>query len=248
LPHACCCVWHNAPHCLAAPNADEGIPDFWLTAMTNHDMLSEYVTERDAEVLTHLTDVRVVSLTGEHAGSFRLDFTFSQNPFFSNATLSKTFYMEDPDEIVPDRFEGCDIDWAPGKDTTVTLVKRRVADKKGGKKGGGAAVTSTKPCDSFFNFFKCGLRCLHACDTTAWAQRGHCTPPPPIEQESGAERGDPTPTPTPHIATATALLPPTLQPPHCSHQLCNHRTAPTNSATTALLPSLTQDACGARKP
>lgn len=29
---------------------DQGIPDFWLTAMANHDMIGEYVTERDAEV------------------------------------------------------------------------------------------------------------------------------------------------------------------------------------------------------
>lgn len=30
--------------------ADQGIPDFWLTAMANHDMIGEYVTERDADV------------------------------------------------------------------------------------------------------------------------------------------------------------------------------------------------------
>ncbi|KAF8057726.1 NAP1 [Scenedesmus sp. PABB004] len=137
--------------------ADEGIPDFWLTAITNHDMLGEYVTERDAEVLRHLADVRVATLTGEHAGSFRLEFEFSQNPHFTNKVLEKTFYMENPDEIVPDKFIGCTIDWAsPGADTTVTTVKKRVADKKGGRggKGGGLTVSSTKPCDSFFNFFK----------------------------------------------------------------------------------------------
>jgi hypothetical protein len=35
-------------------------------------------------VLAYLTDVRVASLTGEDAGSFKLSFTFAQNPFFSN--------------------------------------------------------------------------------------------------------------------------------------------------------------------
>lgn len=134
---------------------DAGIPDFWLTALTNHDMVGEYVTERDAEVLAYLSDVRVRTLTGEDAGSFALDFAFRQNPFFTNEVLTKTFYMEDPDEIVPDRFVGCDIDWAPGKDTTVQQVKKRVGGgKKGGGGGKGVTVTSTKPCDSFFNFFK----------------------------------------------------------------------------------------------
>lgn len=32
--------------------------------------------------------------------------------------LEKTFYMENPDEIVPEKFVGCTIDWAAGKDTT----------------------------------------------------------------------------------------------------------------------------------
>jgi hypothetical protein len=64
--------------------ADEGIPDFWLTAMANHDMIGEYVTERDAEVLSHLRDVRHISLTGDDAGSFKVEFHFNKNPFFTN--------------------------------------------------------------------------------------------------------------------------------------------------------------------
>jgi hypothetical protein len=64
--------------------ADEGIPDFWLTAMANHDMIGEYVTERDAEVLSHLRDVRHISLTGDDAGSFKVEFHFDNNPFFTN--------------------------------------------------------------------------------------------------------------------------------------------------------------------
>lgn len=66
--------------------------------------------------------------------------------------------MENPDEIVPDKFVGCKIDWLPGKDTTVTQTKKKVKDSKGGnkggKKGGSMTVTQTKPCQSFFNFFK----------------------------------------------------------------------------------------------
>jgi hypothetical protein len=38
-----------------------------------------------AKALAYLTDVRVESLTGEDAGSFKLVFSFAQNPFFSNA-------------------------------------------------------------------------------------------------------------------------------------------------------------------
>eukprot|EP00879_Flechtneria_rotunda_P006760 GHRR01007104.1.p1 GENE.GHRR01007104.1~~GHRR01007104.1.p1 ORF type:complete len:348 (+),score=127.01 GHRR01007104.1:91-1134(+) len=131
---------------------DEGIPDFWLTAITNHEMVGEYVTEKDAEVLSYLTDVRVSTLTDDKPGSFRIEFRFRQNPFFTNKVLEKTFYMENPDEIVPDRFIGCTIDWQPGKDTTVATVQRQVRDKK--KKGSMVTISQTKPTNSFFNFFK----------------------------------------------------------------------------------------------
>ena len=140
-------------------------------------------------MLVHLRDIRTVSLTGEDAGSFKLEFHFNTNPFFTNTVscccrairlcwgvspghkgthcnrvckcmplqcsqvgvlasarsslplvpshvtvkparpalllnpppsqvLEKTFYMENPDEVVPDKFVGCTIDWAAGKDTT----------------------------------------------------------------------------------------------------------------------------------
>lgn len=48
----CVMYWRAMPCCavLCLLAADEGIPDFWLTAITNHDLIGEYVTERDAEV------------------------------------------------------------------------------------------------------------------------------------------------------------------------------------------------------
>jgi len=69
---------------------DEGIPDFWLTAIVNHDMVGEYVKEQDAKVLSYLSDVRVEHLTGEDAGSFKLVFSFSENPFFTSKVSSLT--------------------------------------------------------------------------------------------------------------------------------------------------------------
>jgi hypothetical protein len=72
---------------------------------------------------------------------------------FCPQVLEKTFYMENPDEIVPDKFVGCSIDWAAGQDTTVMQVRKKVGDKKGKGKGA-VTINQTKPCDSFFNFFK----------------------------------------------------------------------------------------------
>jgi hypothetical protein len=61
--------------------------------MTNHEMVGELVTERDAEVLAHLTDVRVSSLTGDDAGSFKLTFAFSANPYFSNKVRPRVWLV-----------------------------------------------------------------------------------------------------------------------------------------------------------
>jgi hypothetical protein len=36
------------------------------------------------QVLVHLKDIRNVSLTGDDAGSFKLEFHFAENPFFTN--------------------------------------------------------------------------------------------------------------------------------------------------------------------
>jgi hypothetical protein len=51
------------------------------------------VTERDAEVLSYLADVRVASLTGDEAGSFRLTFSFRENPHFTNKVRGCTYHL-----------------------------------------------------------------------------------------------------------------------------------------------------------
>ncbi len=66
--------------------ADEGVPDFWLTAMTNNSILSAEITDRDAEVLGYLEDLRydVAVDSGNDWSGFRLEFHFRENPYFKN--------------------------------------------------------------------------------------------------------------------------------------------------------------------
>lgn len=35
-----------------------GVPDFWVTAMSNHSKISQIITERDLPALHHLVDIR----------------------------------------------------------------------------------------------------------------------------------------------------------------------------------------------
>ena len=75
----------------AASTASKGVPGFWLQAMQNHRRVTEYIEEQDCDALEHLEDVAVEN--AEDFKSFKLIFTFSENEFFTNTTLTKTFVV-----------------------------------------------------------------------------------------------------------------------------------------------------------
>jgi nucleosome assembly protein 1-like 1 len=128
----------------------KGIPDFWLTAMKNHDIIGEMIEERDEECLKFLTNITAKSFDDPDTG-FTLEFHFAENQFFSNTILTKTYHLVEEDEVVLDKAQGCDIAWKAGKNLTVTMKKKKVKGK-GGRAG--RQVMKEEPCDSFFNFFK----------------------------------------------------------------------------------------------
>ncbi|OON19188.1 nucleosome assembly protein [Opisthorchis viverrini] len=140
-------------------NADlKGIPDFWLTTLRNVPLLNETIQEHDVPILQHLSDIKC-KLHRDEPG-FTLEFHFSPNEYFTNKFLTKRYFFnyeisadepfsyEGP-EIV--RAKGCVINWNPGKNVTVKVIK-----KVQKKKGSGAKRTITKNVqeDSFFNFFE----------------------------------------------------------------------------------------------
>ncbi|CAH8549508.1 unnamed protein product [Schistosoma margrebowiei] len=137
----------------------KGIPDFWLKTLENISLFDEMVQDHDRDILKHLIDIKCVLNTGEEAG-FTLEFYFSSNKYFTNSVLTKRYYFnydipsEDPfgyegPEIV--RTKGCVINWHPGKNVTVKLVKKVQKRKSGGAK---RTVTKSVREDSFFNFFE----------------------------------------------------------------------------------------------
>lgn len=135
-----------------------GIPNFWLTILTNLEMTQEMIQDYDMPILEKLTDISCTLLSPEASRpGFRLDFHFASNDYFNNSVLSKEFYMrfepaaDDPlsyegPEIV--RCKGCTINWKKDKNVTVKTVRRT---KKG--KGGNKSITKVVQSDSFFNFF-----------------------------------------------------------------------------------------------
>jgi len=95
----------------------KGVPEFWLSAMKNSTSLQESITERDEGALKHLTDIRMEYL--ERPG-FRLIFEFAENEYFTNKTITKSYYYQEENgyggDFIYDRAEGDKIDWKAGKD------------------------------------------------------------------------------------------------------------------------------------
>jgi nucleosome assembly protein 1-like 1 len=135
----------------AADESMKGVPEFWLTAMKNQISLAELITDRDEEALRSLTDIRMEYL--DRPG-FRLIFEFAPNDFFTNKSISKTyFYREESGyggDFIYDHAEGDKIDWKAGKDLTVRVESKKQRNKNTKQT---RVIKKTVPTESFFNFF-----------------------------------------------------------------------------------------------
>lgn len=114
-----------------AANEDvNGIPEFWLSAMKNQISLAELITDRDEVALKSLTDIRMEYL--EQPG-FRLIFEFAPNEFFSNKTITKTYFYQEESgyggDFIYDHAEGDKIDWLPNQDLTVKVESKKQRNK-----------------------------------------------------------------------------------------------------------------------
>lgn len=128
----------------------KGIPEFWLSAMKNSS-LAETITDRDEEALKFLTDIRMEYL--DRPG-FRLIFEFSENSFFSNKILNKTYFYQEENgyggDFIYDHAEGDKIDWKAGQDLTVKIESKKQRNKNTKQT---RIVKKTIPTPSFFDFF-----------------------------------------------------------------------------------------------
>ncbi|RAL51124.1 hypothetical protein DM860_005480 [Cuscuta australis] len=130
-----------------AADGEKGVPEFWLTAMKNNEVLCEEITERDEEALKFLKDIKWSRM--EEPKGFKLEFFFDTNPFFKNSVLKKVYHMIDEDDPILEKAIGTEMEWYPGKSLTQKILKKK--PKKGSKNA--KPITRTEKCDSFFNFF-----------------------------------------------------------------------------------------------
>jgi len=137
-------------------NKDEeppkGIPNFWLTALENLHPISETITDRDSEVLAFLKDVRLEYLSKP---GFKLIFEFNENPFFTNKSLSKTYFYQEElgysGDYIYDHAEGDVINWKNQESNVTISIERRKQRNKHTKQT--RTIEKLTPTESFFNFF-----------------------------------------------------------------------------------------------
>ncbi|GAV53645.1 hypothetical protein ZYGR_0AK01470 [Zygosaccharomyces rouxii] len=133
----------------------KGIPSFWLTALENLPVVSDTITDRDAEVLDYLQDVQLQYLTEGKPG-FKLVFTFDkETPFFDNTVLTKTYYYQSElgysGDFIYDHAEGDKIHWADNESNVTIAVEKRKQRNKVTKQV--RTIEKITPVESFFNFF-----------------------------------------------------------------------------------------------
>jgi len=142
---------------LKAAGADPkgGIPNFWLTAMRNNEVLDVCVMGRDEAALKFLKDIRCESIDGNPQKGFKLTFAFAENPYFTDKELVKCYHMDQEDEDdddVLDHATGCSINWKSAENKLTCVLKKRKQRKKGSAEV--RIVTKEEKCPSFFHFFE----------------------------------------------------------------------------------------------
>ncbi|GMH65446.1 hypothetical protein TrST_g10139 [Triparma strigata] len=131
-----------------------GCPQFWVTALSQNGTVSETLTESDVDCLEYLSDIRSTDLPG--GVGFTLTFKFAENPYFTNAELSKRYdipnlYLDD--EPMLEKITGSVINWKEGQCLTHKVTIKKQRSKSGKSKGQIRSVEKKIKVDSFFNFF-----------------------------------------------------------------------------------------------
>jgi nucleosome assembly protein 1-like 1 len=103
-----------------APNAEVGVPQFWLQCLQNTDQFGSLINKKDEEILKHLKDITV---DFDESGSFKLHFHFSANQYFDHTTLTREFLL-DSEKLSISKITSSKIEWK-SEDLNPTIEKKK---------------------------------------------------------------------------------------------------------------------------
>ncbi|ORX67078.1 hypothetical protein DL89DRAFT_269520 [Linderina pennispora] len=92
------------------------IPKFWLTCLEKHPIITSLVEMEDAEVISHLENIEI-ERSPANPINYKVIFSFSENPYFTDKQLVKEFDFSDKDNVHVTNHK---IHWKEGKDLTST--------------------------------------------------------------------------------------------------------------------------------
>lgn len=132
----------------STPEAENGIPDYWLTCLKNSSQFSEMINEKDENILKHLTNI---NLSFKPNGDFSLHFHFSQNEYFKHETLYRNFILDE--KMTIKKIESSKIEWN-SEELNPTVAKKKKKLKNKNKPNEVKTIVKVEEVPSFFNFFK----------------------------------------------------------------------------------------------
>merc|ERR1712050_626378 len=102
---------------------------FWWTSFKGHPMLSPMLSSEEEAIMTHLEELEVNDNDDIKSG-YEIKFHFAKNPYFTNKTLTKGFYVKDTgivENISPT------IEWKTGKN--LFELEQQKSEKKKNEDG-----------------------------------------------------------------------------------------------------------------
>lgn len=148
------------------PEDSKGIPEFWLSVLKSAAATDGLIEEHDEPVMKHLEDLTLTFLDEQELNSeegvigFRLNFHFSENQWFDNKVLDKTYKLRIiPEEGAVLQYEGPEIISSEGttiqwKNDIVDVTKKTINKKQRNKKTGATrTIQKLVQTESFFNYF-----------------------------------------------------------------------------------------------
>lgn len=67
------------------------LPEFWLTALLHHPILSDAISDNDVKLLKHLTKLDVLPLAGPDQNGFKVVLNFEANQYISDTQVWRSY-------------------------------------------------------------------------------------------------------------------------------------------------------------
>jgi len=107
------------------------VEKFWVTTFINHPRISSILQDQEEDCLHYMTKLHVEDFDDVKTG-YRISFSFKENPYFENETITKEFHLaaENSNTDFIQTSTSTAIKWKEGKDLLKELQSKPLSNKK----------------------------------------------------------------------------------------------------------------------